>query len=383
MENATLVQYIKQRIQSGVSRSVIEEELRTVGWSEEAIVGVYRQGLIDCGLPVPDEKNQVAVLKKTSTVDIVINFFSFILLGIVVTAVGTLLFAIIDDFFPDPLYPYDVAMPNYSSAIHYAISALIIGFPLYYFSMRLWFRTFREDEGRVESKLSQWLTYLVLLITAVTIVGDLIAIIFTFLQGEITVRFFLKSLIILVIAGCVFGFYYLERRKIQYHIDIPRKTFVLFGRGVSMFILTAILLGFFVAGLPATERQYSFDRTRIENLQNVANCVEQYAKTFHMLPKSFADIQSVNTLNYCTRFMYDPENASQYEYSIVSTSIEKGTTVVGRFELCAVFALDSKNLSSLSGPQNSNADWQSYAKGRTCFERETPLSFPQNPVIVQ
>ncbi|MEI8096783.1 MAG: DUF5671 domain-containing protein [Candidatus Moraniibacteriota bacterium] len=188
------------------------------------------------------------------------------MLGIIATALGILLFETINKFLPDPLDLMNAYTDTSSSgSIHYAISALLIGFPLYYISLRLWFRKFREDEGRTESNLSKWFTYLVLLITAVTIVGDLITVVYTLLQGEITARFFLKALTILVIAGIIFGFYYLERRKIQYHLDIKQNIFQLFGRGVSGFVVLSIALGFIASGSPATERNRSFDRTRADH----------------------------------------------------------------------------------------------------------------------
>jgi len=368
MENTTLVQYIKQRILSGVSRSVIEEELRTVGWSEEDIVSSYREALIASGLPIPDEQKHFSSLRKSSTVDIVINFFSFILLGIIVSALGVLLFSVVDATFPDALYRSMYAEAFSASAIHYAVSALIIGFPLYYFSLRLWFRTFREDEGRVESKLSQWLTYLVLLITAVTIVGDFITIIFTFLQGEITVRFFLKALIILVIAGIVFGFYYLERRKIQYHIDIPQNIFFLFGRVVTGLLLFSIILGFFITGSPLTERKRALDRTRVEHLDRLSGCIEEFAQTFGRLPESMDDLKQTNQFAYCSSDMFDPETAMMYPYRIVIPSRVDGQVKVGEFELCAIFAFDTE-VSTVNA-------WEKHSAGKSCHTMRTQLLVP-------
>ncbi|MGB4942768.1 MAG: DUF5671 domain-containing protein, partial [Candidatus Moraniibacteriota bacterium] len=251
METEKLSQYVADRIRSGVGKDEVKSELVTIGWTEDEAEAAFRFGVIALGAPVPSEGNRPTTSKQASTVDVVINFFSFILLGIVATALGTLYFQIINVSFPDALdttiwYSYSAA----TSAIHYSIAALLIGFPLYYFALRLWFRKFREDEGRTESKLSKWLTYLVLLVAAVTVVGDLIATVYTLLQGEITVRFFLKALTIFGIAGAIFGFYYLERRRIQYHADIPRRTFQLIGRGVTGVVLIGVIIGFWLGGSP-------------------------------------------------------------------------------------------------------------------------------------
>lgn len=379
MNNEMLAKYVAERNQKGISKALILEELIAVGWSEEEAEDAYRAGLVLAGIPVPSEGNTKTVTKKSSTVDIVINFFSFILLGIIATALGTLLFGIINKFFPDQL---DVMNMYYgeasaSSSIHYAISALIISFPLYYFSLRLWFRTFREDEGRTESKLSQWLTYLVLLVTAVTIVGDLITVIYTLLQGEITMRFFLKALTILVIAGIVFGFYYLERRKIQYHIDIPRKVFITFGRGVTAFLFLSLVLGFLASGSPEAERERTFDRTRSNNLSSLADCIESYAGTFGKLPEAFADLTQTSQFSYCSNYMRDPETSLSYEYRIVNPLRMEGEAKVGDFELCAQFALPSETSATLSGSQGSV--WYEHPAGKSCSTMKAQLLVPIFP----
>ena len=151
----------------------------------------------------------------SSIVEIFINFFSFILLGINATALGVIFFQIINKYFPDllsgTLYGF---MGGFNvSSIHYSIASLIVAFPLYVWTMRFWFKSFEESQGKTESKLSKWLTYLILLVAAGFMVGDLISVIYNYLQGELTLRFFLKALTVFVIAGLVFGFYYFERKK--------------------------------------------------------------------------------------------------------------------------------------------------------------------------
>src|SRR3989344_4269465 len=335
MDMNNLSEYVAGRIRAGVSKAEVREELLAVGWSEEESDAAYRVGLVAYGVPVPSEGNRPALSRKSSTVDIVINFFSFILLGIVATALGTLFFQVINKYFPDALDAMSwYTEASITSTIHYSIAALVIGFPLYYFALRIWFRKFREDEGRTESRLSKWLTYLVLLIAAGTVVGDLIAVVFTLLQGEITTRFFLKALTILVIAGTIFGFYYLERRKIQYHLDIPRATFQFFGRGVTVLVVLAIVLGFFASGSPTTERNRTFDRTRAQNLSSLSTCIQNYSRSLGQLPTSLDILKRSTQFSYCAGSMQDPETKVAYSYRIVTPSRAEGAGRVGEFELC-------------------------------------------------
>ena len=381
MDTNNLSEYVAGRIRAGVSKAEVREELLAVGWSEEESDAAYRVGLVAYGVPVPSEGNRPALSRKSSTVDIVINFFSFILLGIVATALGTLFFQVINKYFPDALDAMSwYTEASITSTIHYSIAALVIGFPLYYFALRIWFRKFREDEGRTESRLSKWLTYLVLLIAAVTVVGDLIAVVFTLLQGEITARFFLKALTILVIAGIIFGFYYLERRKIQYHLDIPRRVFQFFGRGVIALVAVAVVLGFIAGGSPTTERNRAFDRTRVEHLSSLSNCIENYARTFGQLPPSLADLRQASQFSYCSSFMQDPETKAAYSYRVVTPSQTEGAARVGEFELCATFALASQTGTAGASVYNGSSPiWNEHTAGKNCDIAKAQLLLPTYP----
>lgn len=378
METDKLSHYVVDRIRAGAGKTEVREELVTIGWTEDEAEAAFRAGVVALGAPVPTEGNRPSLSKKASTVDVVINFFSFILLGIVATAIGTLYYQIINLSFPDALDAMNYySLASATSTIHYSIAALLIGFPLYYFAMRLWFRKFREDEGRAESKLSKWLTYLVLLAAAVTIVGDLITTLFTLLQGEITARFFLKALVILGIAGAVFGFYYLERRKIQYRTDIPRRTFQLFGRGVSAAVIIGIIIGFMVGGSPQTERSRTFDETRSENLSSLAGCIEQYASSLGALPTTLADLTMASQYNYCESYMKDPETFAPYEYRVVTPSMAQGAARVGQFELCANFALASDASTPRMG-YGMTGVWYEHGSGRSCDTVSAQLLIPSN-----
>jgi len=336
-QQMSLTAYIAERMAEGAGKRKVADELLTVGWSEDEIDKAYAEALIERGVPVPTSDTKGLYAKRASTLDIVLNLFSFILLGIVSTALGTLYFKVIDKFFPDPLAGY-YSISAANDAVHYAIAALIIAFPAYYFAVRFWFKRFREDSGKVESKLTKWITYLVLLVASVTIVGDLIAVLYTFLQGEITARFFLKALTVLAVAGSVFGFYFLERRKIQYKYEISRTTFRLFGYVLTGVTAVGIVLGFIVAGSPAVERDRTFDERRADDLTELAQCVTNYAREFNELPDSIDDLSRSTGYSYCAT-MRDPETRQAYEYRIVhAVKVTSPGVREGEFELCATFA---------------------------------------------
>lgn len=364
MNTSNLTTYVATQLKSGKSAEEVKQNLLLVGWSEEDAGSALVAGLVESGTPSP-ERVQSGTGRLASTVEVILSLFSFILLGIITSALGVLYYQVINNYFPDPLtasYGYSDAS---ASAINYAIAALIIGFPIYVTTLRLWFRRYREDEAKVESKLTKWLTYLVLLIAAITIVGDLVTAVFYFLQGEITARFSLKALTILAISGIIFGFYYLERRKVQYKSDISRKTFQMFGWSVLALVFIAIILGFTTTGSPSTQRMRGLDNTRAEHLSTIAVCVSNYGANHKALPSTLNDLALNTEYAYCAN-LNDPETGTPYTYRIIKPREEKNVTE-GTFELCANFALDTTAKTIARDPYSPVATkWMIHSAGESC-----------------
>ncbi len=300
---------------------------------------------------------------KNSMVEIFVNFFSFLLLGIIATAVGFLYFQVINKYFPDVLsgtYSNSVKGGFSASIINYSIAALIVGFPIYLWTVWFWFRGFSSSISgaeKVESRLSKWLTYIVLLIASGMIIGDLITVIYNFLQGEYGARFLLKALTILIIAGLVFGFYFLERKKIQYKKAVPSRFFWFFGVFSGVLVISAIILGFVVGGTPHETRLKKFDLQRTADLQEISSCIGSFSYDNERLPKSLDELKN-NARYNCAFRISDPETNKDYEYRTVSKT---------EFELCAEFT--SSNLDEF---QNIDyyGKWEKHDKGRMC-EKQT------------
>lgn len=366
MEQTSLQSFVVEKVRGGASKAVVKEQLMAVGWSEEEADTAYAQALIAMGIPVPVEGAQMEVNKKSSTLEIMINFFSFILLGIIATALGTLYFQIINAYFLDMLMLGEYGYSILSGAVHYSIAALIIASPLFYFSIRMWFQRFREDEGKVESRLTKWVTYLILLVTSITIVGDLITVLYTFLQGEMSIRFFLKALTIFVIAGMIFGFYFLERRKIQYHREVNRTTFQYFGWGLFGIVFAGIVFGFFVVGSPETQRMRTFDERRASDLSSLAQCIDGYGREFGRLPSSLKDLSRSPSYGYCSETK-DPETGKEYEYTVITPSQTVGKNREGEYELCAIFSLESDGtMQTREMYYEGMGVWNKHGIGRSC-----------------
>jgi len=391
----SLIEYIVRAVKAGSSETQIKRNLEVVGWGAEQIHDAYKQALVNIGIPSPDgtltprevEHNIISVTKnkKSSAGEVLINLLSFILLAVVATSTGTLFYQVINKFFPDAL---SVASSYYSSSfstssIHYATAILVVAFPVYYMVMYSWFKSFRNNEKKTETNLSKFLTYVVLFVTALTILGDLIATVYTFLQGELSIRFFLKTMVIFIIAGLIFGFYYLERKKVQYKKNIRRDFFKIFGITATALVVSGIIFGFLATGSPTMERKRGFDNQREKDLAEIATCIENYASKYKKLPNSLMDLEKSNAYSHCGS-KKDPLTGRIYEYNIVTPSRRVGVNTEAEFELCANFDLDSTESSNPSSRYYKNRKkWEKHSAGRSCVkstvllrsEGNSPLSF--------
>ncbi len=387
MDNQTLAKYVAERLGAGVRAEELRQHLIMVGWSEEDAGAAIVKGLIDSGVPAPS-RVQTGGGRLASTVEVILSVFSFILLGGVASALLVLLYQIVNRYFPDPLalgYGYSGVS---TSAIHYSIAALIVGYPIYVFAVKSWFKRYREDEAKVESKLTKWLTYIVLLVAAVTIVGDLVTTLFYFLQGELSARFVLKALSVLAVFGSIFGFYFLERRRVQYRADIPKRTFDAFMYVFSAFVLVSIAIGFAAGGSPGTERKRGFDSTRSSDLSSLSSCIESYSYDKKTLPASLETLAESTQYSYCSG-KTDPETGAPYEYRVVTPSVKTGNVTEGRYELCATFSLmadQSTVARDAYSSYNSTNKWYLHEAGRSCdtgtvtLDRGDTVFLPASPV---
>lgn len=295
---------------------------------------------------------------KNSMLEIFVNFFSFLLLWIVATAICILFFQVINKYFSDVLFGSFSA-----SAIHYSIASLIVGFPVYLWALWFWFKSFTKAPEKVESRLSKWLTYIILLIAGGTIIGDLIAIIYNFLQGEYGARFLLKALTILIIAGLVFSFYFLERKKIQYKKEVSSGLFWLVAGAVGLLAILAIILGFLAGGTPREARLRSFDLQRANDLQQISSAISNFAFDNSRLPKDLSEIKNNPRYNYGAIYT-DPETQKEYDYKIVKPATA-GINDSLEYELCATFRTSNLNEPE-SGYPYGYGQWTKHNKGYVC-----------------
>jgi len=305
--------------------------------------------------------------QKITARDFFLYVGTIILLYVGTVALLNLLFRVINVAFPQINQTGYFAEP-----ISLPVATLIVVFPLFLFLAGVLRRSYQEDPGRKEYAVRKWLIHISLFISGAVLAGNLVTILYYFLDGrELTTGFILKILAVFVVIGGIFG-YFLDDLKDR--LTGRRRNF---WRIVSaVLVLGSIAAGFMVIGSPRTQPLLRYDSQRISDLQAIQWQIVNYWQQKETLPPSLTALE--NPLQGSV-VPADPATKEPYEYHI--KDLENRV-----FELCAVFALPSSGPAGrpLAGgygggskhlppsPAGSGFDDSLYFKheaGKQCFER--------------
>ncbi|MBD2108496.1 MULTISPECIES: DUF5671 domain-containing protein [unclassified Nodosilinea] len=197
-----LVQFILLARDRGSSDEFISRLLRDYGWPsrevERAFFEVY-EGLV--GRPLPTPRGGSGELAR----DAFFYLLAFVTLGIWIQALGEMAFIFINHLIPDSLNNY-YGDPSWQVA--FALARLLVAYPVYLGLMRQINRDLAAHREKHFSEVRKVLTYLTLLIATIIAIGAVIAFLTSFLRGELTPRFLLKVLVVLVLDGGVLWYYF-------------------------------------------------------------------------------------------------------------------------------------------------------------------------------
>lgn len=302
---------------------------------------------------------------KNSPKDFFLHLLAIIALYMSAASLMTLLFQYINVLFPDPL-AY-VSYTSITGFIRYAMATLIIIFPVYIFVSKMLNGEYAVMPEKREYKLRKWLVYFTLFVAGITIITDLVVLIYNFLGGDMTIRFALKILVVLLVAGVIFWYYQKDLKN-----AISQKQVKILACGVSLFILVSIVAGFFTAGSPMKARLYNFDERKVSDLQSIQYEIMNTWQRKQVLPNNLSELNN-NISGFKVPVDSQTKTTKEYEYAVKDKMV---------FELCADFNLPTnygivgKSVSAYpAGVYNEN--WNHEA-GRQCFERTIdPVLYPK------
>lgn len=269
-----------------------------------------------------------------------------------------LVFDYINYAFPDPLeyFPVD----PYSGGVSYEMASLIVLFPIFLVTMRMIHRDIERDATRREIWVRRWALYLTLFVAGATIAGDLITLVMYFFNGEISMRFILKIVLVFLVAGA--GFLHFLADLGNYWERNPSRARMV-GWAAGVLALLTVVAGFFVIGTPWQARQYRLDEQRVSDLQSIQAQIVNFWQAKEKLP---ASLGALNDQISGYTVPVDPASGAAYTY-------KPGEGL--SFQLCAIFDAESqeygdqKALVAPTGPYGSTPENWKHGAGEQCFER--------------
>lgn len=264
-----------------------------------------------------------------------------------------LLFQFINLTFPDPL---DYA-EGVRGSIRWGAAMLTILFPVFAFTTRFLHADLAKHPDKGNYRIRKWLLYLTVFVAALVVIGDLITLLFNFLNGALTIRFLLKILAVGLVTGLVFGYELWDVRRTNFKTTSGNRTI---SWSLAGTVVVVIVAGFYLSGSPFEQRRIRFDEQRVSDLQNIQYQLIDYWIAKQKFPASLSEIESPLT---GFSVPLDPKTNEVYGYEAKSALT---------FSLCAQFDATSAS-AQLNRPSypgmNDGMDFWDHGTGRVCFER--------------
>ncbi|MEK7067674.1 MAG: DUF5671 domain-containing protein [Patescibacteria group bacterium] len=281
---------------------------------------------------------------------------SLVSLGFLAVSVGIIIFQIINKNIVDIVE--DWQMRYNLDALRFAMSAIIVAAPVYYLSAwrinkNLFAGALPKDAG-----VRRWLTYFILFAAAVVVIGYLIALINIFLNGELTLKFSLKTLTVLIISGIVFSYYLYDIRREQVEGKKSKVTASYF-YSTLVIILAVFIASFFFVESPAQARRLRQDGEVLNRLMSLAGGIDAYYREKKIMPKDLAVLLEDN-IYVIERNAQNPVTKKQFEYKIVGGN---------KYQLCTDFQTSNKKSDTEQYDYYLDPQWQHDA-GYQCITKK-------------
>lgn len=282
-----------------------------------------------------------------------LSLVSLIFIGI---SVGLVAFGIINKSIIDPLI--DGYYRNYEGSLRFAISALLIATPIYFYSLFLIRRGLKKEEISLKSNIRKYLTYFIIFISALIILGVFISVVNNFLAGGLSLRFLLQALSVFVIAAITFS-YYFQDIKSEDLIKKEKTEKIFFVISLLLIIIAFVSACFFIES-PKVARARKSDDVLINRITSLENSVNDYYSRYDKLPADISEIKKGQIGQYMDANNFiNPESGEAIVYNKIADD---------EYEFCSTFKLDSVGADSpFNNSYYSRSTNRDYQAGYSCL----------------
>ncbi len=282
-------------------------------------------------------------------------FYLLSLISLIFTAIpaGLVAFQLINKWLPDPLSGYTASYT--SGSLKFGLSALLIAVPVYFWANQQINRGLLKKELDRKADLRRWLIYFILLVTAVVMLGWLIAIFYRYLDGELTGQFLAKSAVAIIIAAVIFLFYRYDLRRDPKTASDARNL-RWFGWPVVVVLAALFVSGFMIAESPKQARHRRYDEKLIGNFYQIDSVLSTYYQQNNRLPDSLDEL--LPTPYFLDRKALQASDGQRISYKPLG-----GT----KYQLCATW--QTSNLDNNDGVRTVGIEKWPHQSGWQCLEQ--------------
>ena len=203
-----LPEFVHHAREKGMNYGTIRLLLLSAGWRERDIARALAAEGLD--LPVPEPAG-VGTARE-----VFLYLLTFTALYVMVVGLVVLFFNYFDLLLPDPAWEkWQFSEESTRSTIRWSLAAVIVACPLFFLLTRSIASDMRRHPEKIRSQVRRWLIYLTLFAASVTLMFDVISLLYYFLEGELSTRIVLKILALCVIVGTVSGYYMVSLRGLD------------------------------------------------------------------------------------------------------------------------------------------------------------------------
>ncbi len=346
--DANLASFFEKALAAGMPHEAAVGILRVHGWSEKEIYAALAQHYQHAtGVDLPHRSGV-----RPSARDACLYLLLFSTLATWTIGFGSLAFALIDQWLPDPLFS-GLRRLGDTNRTTSSMAAVLVAYPFFLLLSRVLSKETATHPEKLESPVRKWLTYMALVIAACIVMGDLITALAYLPHGEWTSRFLAKSSIVLLLAGGVSCYYFIDIRREESTSTRPGRERLAAALSMASVALI-VVLGFRILGSPHVQRDLRADEQRTRQLYNVSQAVSQFWTSHHGVLPTGPDQLSIPA-------ELDPVSHQPYDYR---------PKLESSYELCATFARSNDRA---AGPFTL---WH-HPAGHHCFSLDASRMTPQ------
>ncbi len=203
-----LIRFVDHARDKGMDLATIRQLLLSAGWKEKDIAEVFCTRDLEIPIPEPTRVGPARARgpRPTGSVwprrarDAFLHLLTFGALYASTISLVVLFFTYLNFAFPDPAWRTSYAqLQEILSIIRVQLAIVIVSFPVF---LTLWHYLLREVHRHPEKvAIRRWLAYLSVFVGALALSGDVMTLIYFLLEGQLTIRFLLKTAVLFLIAG--------------------------------------------------------------------------------------------------------------------------------------------------------------------------------------